>query len=203
MVKAGHVRLGVALIAAIVLHALLLLWPDHAKRMMVVNLGSDALQIALLPDQKKLRAPEIKQVPEPLPMPAVRTVKRAINRHAQVTIRSKSGVPHQKTMKPENVKPAPAGTQQKAAIEMSLVPSDVQRIILANISYPRQARRHGQEGKAEFRFNINRQMVQHVTMLASTGHPILDRAARHGLISMHSLPLKDGDYRLPVVFRLQ
>jgi TonB family protein len=83
------------------------------------------------------------------------------------------------------------------------VPQDIQKHILAQVHYPMQARRRGWQGRAEFQLNVYQQSIHAVTLLASTGHPILDRAARRGLTSMRQIPLSNGLYRMPVVFRLQ
>jgi len=83
------------------------------------------------------------------------------------------------------------------------VPQDIQKHILAQVHYPMQARRRGWQGRAEFRFDVHQQTIHAVTLLASTGHPILDRAARRGLALMRQIPLSNGLYRMPVVFRLQ
>ncbi len=79
----------------------------------------------------------------------------------------------------------------------------VQAMLLANIHYPRQARRHGWQGAAEFQFDIDSQNIRNITMLVSTGHTILDRAARRGLSGIARVPVADGQYRLPVAFRLR
>ncbi|MBN4077189.1 TonB family protein [Mariprofundus ferrooxydans] len=86
---------------------------------------------------------------------------------------------------------------------INAVPESVQTRILAEVHYPRQARRHGWQGKAEFQFDVQQQSIQTVTLLASTGYPILDRAAHRGLIAASHVALSNGLYRMPVVFRLQ
>ncbi|MDQ6970974.1 MAG: TonB family protein [Mariprofundus sp.] len=85
----------------------------------------------------------------------------------------------------------------------SIVPQYVQNRILAEVHYPKQARRHGWQGRAEFQFDVHQQSIQTVTLLASTGYPILDRAAHRGLIAASHVALSNGLYRMPVVFRLQ
>ena len=83
------------------------------------------------------------------------------------------------------------------------VPQGVQARILAQVHYPRLARRHGWQGRAEFQLDIQQQSIHAVTLLASTGYPVLDRAAHRGLNAIHMIPLSNGLYRMPVVFRLQ
>lgn len=83
------------------------------------------------------------------------------------------------------------------------LPADVQAMLMAHIGYPVRARRHGWQGSGQFELDIDRQRIRSVTMLASTGHAILDRAAERGLSTVAHLPVADGSYRLPVTFRLR
>jgi len=92
-------------------------------------------------------------------------------------------------------------TNNKTAV--AAVPKRVQTRILAEVHYPRQARRHGWQGRAEFEFDVHQQSIQTITLLASTGYPILDRAAQRGLSEVQHVSLSNGLYRMPVVFRLQ
>jgi len=85
----------------------------------------------------------------------------------------------------------------------SSMPASAQSILLANIHYPRRARRHGWQGKGEFQLAIDSQSIRNITMLVSTGHAILDRAVRRGLASVDHIAIADGQYRLPVEFRIQ
>ncbi len=91
----------------------------------------------------------------------------------------------------------------RAVQAVAVVPKVVQTRILAEVYYPRQARRHGWQGKAEFEFDVHQQSIQTITLLASTGYPILDRAAHRGLSAVSHVSLSNGLYRMPVVFRLQ
>ncbi len=167
------------------------------------------LQVALLSEQNSENA----SVPSGLPEPALEPIIKKSNKHKihrsmkadQPELRDENSIESEREVASRDVvsrteKPT---SQPLSDSEAAMVPAEIQATILANVSYPRQARRRGWEGEAAFRFNINSQSVQSVTMLTSTGYPVLDRAARRGLISMRTLPLKDGDYRLPVVFRLQ
>jgi len=86
---------------------------------------------------------------------------------------------------------------------MGDVPAAVQAQMLAKVSYPKRARRHGWEGRAEFEVRVYQQSIDQVTLLASTGFPLLDQAAQRGLVSVRDIPLSNGLYRMPVVFDLQ
>jgi len=92
---------------------------------------------------------------------------------------------------------------EETVTQMNVMPQHIQAEIAARVSYPRQARRRGWQGEAQFLLNINEQTVRAVTMLASTGYPILDRAAQRGLSSVNHIPLSNGLYHMPVSFRLQ
>ncbi len=78
-----------------------------------------------------------------------------------------------------------------------------QAMLLANIRYPRLARRRRWQGKGEFQLAIVSQSIRNITMLVSTGHAVLDRAVQRGLSGVDHIPVADGQYRLPVEFRLQ
>jgi len=83
------------------------------------------------------------------------------------------------------------------------VPKNVLQRILAEVYYPMRARRHGWQGRVEFEFKVDEQAIHTITLLSSSGYPILDRAAQHGLALVHQIPLSNGLYRMPVVFHLQ
>jgi len=98
----------------------------------------------------------------------------------------------------------PSAIRSSAASSAGVtVPDDVRRRILAHVHYPRQARRYNWQGQTEFQFSIRQQGIRQIILLASSGYGILDRAARRGLESVEHIPLADGLYRMPVVFRLQ
>jgi len=83
------------------------------------------------------------------------------------------------------------------------IPQNIQAQMLSYVHYPRTARRRGWQGKAELQLYISAQHIDHIEVAQSTGYSLLDKAAIHGLVSMTMITLKDGMYRLPVVFRLQ
>jgi len=99
------------------------------------------------------------------------------------------------TITDEPSPPVPASTGRLTA--------QAQSMLLASIAYPHMARRRGWQGKGEFRLLIARKNVRKVSVLASTGHRLLDQAARQGLLAARRVPLDDGMYKLPVEFRLQ
>jgi len=86
---------------------------------------------------------------------------------------------------------------------LSSMTAGVQSMLLASIHYPSMARRHGWQGAGEFQLDIDSQRIRNITILVSTGHTILDQAVRRGLASIGHVPVADGQYRLPVEFRLQ
>ena len=211
MFKRGYARLMAASVVAISLHALLLVWTGDSSITVATGLKSDSLQVALLPSQQMAKPFDSAQPIEPASKPVVEKIREEKRQQSEKSPLSEPEVSYDDSFEPESLesdqrenREVVSSTKQSApSKEMTLVPSEIQSTILANVSYPRQARRRGWEGEAAFRFNINSQSVQSVTMLTSTGYPVLDQAAHHGLLSVHSLPLMDGSYRLPVVFRLQ
>jgi len=86
---------------------------------------------------------------------------------------------------------------------MGAVPKGIQQQLLVNLTYPKLARRHGWQGRAEFELRIYKQGVDKLTLLASTGFPILDQAAERGLALVRDIPLSNGLYHMPVVFELR
>jgi len=183
MLKRSYARLMVALFAAITLHALLLIKADDSTLTIATDSSSSLLQVALMPKQLD-RSSKLAVFPEQGKKAALEPVNQA-------------------TDLPENQESIPSVKQLPDSVETKLVPEDIQATILAHVSYPRQARRLGWEGEAEFRLDVHNRSVQQVTMLGSTGHSILDRAAHLGILSAGPLALNNGSYRLPVVFRLQ
>lgn len=212
MFKSGCVRLVAASVAAISLHALLLVWVNDATFTVATDMKSGSLQVALLPVQQKEHAAAGKtQADELFSKPVVEKKQRKKSLQPEAPLLPEPVFQYEKSLQSEEAESAQiesrgdllSATQSELSSEVALVPAEIQATILASVSYPRQARRRGWEGEAAFRFNINSQSIQSVTMLTSTGYPILDRAAHRGLLSIRSLPLTDGSYRLPVVFRLQ
>ncbi len=137
----------------------------------------------------------IKLTPKPtMQSPAVKTIATAKQQTNQITDTSVR-LEHEQL---------PARHSEPAASSMPYrMPASVQSMLLAHIHYPRRARRHGWQGKGEFQLAIVSQSIRNITMLVSTGHAVLDRAVRRGLASVDHIAIADGQYRLPVEFRLQ
>ncbi|WP_157821330.1 TonB family protein [Mariprofundus ferrinatatus] len=90
-----------------------------------------------------------------------------------------------------------------ASTNPGAMPADVEQMILTQISYPRQARRKGWQGKATFHLNVREQKLAKLDLFHSSGYELLDRAAMRGIQAVGKLPLANGLYSLPVEFRLQ
>ncbi len=192
MIRQGHVRLLVALLAAVSLHALLLMRTDDSSLTITAQSEGDLLQVALLAQAERPHKPVKREAKQPSNPASELTLRRRAIPMVEQGIQDVEEETSESSVSPES-----------EDVVMAQVPAAVQSIILAKVDYPRQARRRGYEGKAEFRFDVSRQAVQQVSMLVSSGYPVLDKAARKGLLSVGSLPLNDGSYRLPVIFRLQ
>jgi len=69
--------------------------------------------------------------------------------------------------------------------------------------YPPRARRWGMEGTAEVQFRIARDgSVEDVTLVKSSGFPLLDRATVETLRRAAPLPVIPGTIRIPISYRL-
>jgi len=230
MLKRGHVRLLAAMITAIALHALLFtLLPSQNNMLLLPTEG--ALHVELMAKPEPARAPQ--QVTKRQHIPTTHTNRKnnaprqkQAKESALVAVQVSRPVSVQASKRTDKqaesaqnqtaernpatateIAKAPETTVAEEAPKQSgtvtTIPQNIQKTILAQVYYPKQARRHGWQGGAEFQFNVHQQTIHEITMLASTGHPILDRAARRGLTSVNRIPLSNGLYRMPVVFRLQ
>jgi len=253
MFKHVDMRLIAAAVAAISLHALLLVLLPSAVDKMSMATPQGALQIELLAQQHSAQKKTVQhentqqksavqqknkklsEVPKMLhtlthkrPAPSMLAITQPAKQHVSPLL-EKDPTPKQvhqiqkiqQTELHPPVEMAIASAQEKEMLMpvaqkqldrsernsnnqgASTVPQHIQNRILAEVHYPRQARRHGWQGRAEFQFDVQQQSIQTVTLLASTGYPILDRAAHRGLIAASHVALSNGLYRMPVVFRLQ
>jgi len=141
-----------------------------------------------------------KPIPKPKPASQPTGIKPALAARLQVQATTK--LAHADSVHREEQRPDSRGATSEARLPATLA-SGAQAMLLANIHYPPQARRHGWQGKGEFQLAVVSQNIRNITMLVSTGHAILDRAVRRGLAGIKHVPVADGQYRLPVEFRLQ
>jgi protein TonB len=80
---------------------------------------------------------------------------------------------------------------------------EIRRRIQAALYYPPIARRQGLEGVAWVQFEIDRGGTPHDVALArSSGHPVLDRAARRTVDRAGRLPWVYGRIEVPIRFSL-
>jgi len=181
------------------------LWPQLEPLQLHTNAGAP-LQIELVKkDAEQPAAPatqvaqatppvktEVRQSPE---RPEVKTVEKQASVQSNTTEASLSDseLPQEQA----SVAYTPTSTNPGA------MPADVEQMILTQISYPRQARRKGWEGRATFHLDVREQKLAHLDVFHSSGYELLDRAAMRGIRAIDHLPLANGLYRLPVEFRLQ
>ncbi|WP_038249103.1 TonB family protein [Ghiorsea bivora] len=198
MYKQGYVSLGLALCVALGVHSLIFLYiHPHTKQ----NETSKAspIQVIILPQQAQNTAQEATQHKKEKITPVFATPQESRNiHHTSIAKKATNIAPKQQEKRENNPQHKSTNT-----VQVIPVPHRVQQVILSHIQYPKQARRRGLQGKAEFKLDINKQSIKQVTMLASTGYATLDRAARKGLTNLNALPLNDGSYSLAVVFRIQ
>ena len=180
------------------LHLLIFqLWPQFIPLQLHIQNASN-LQVELVKSasERQSRPSETRQArseSEPIKKPDVMPVEKV--QHATASI------PHEEAIRVA-YEEAPEQTVQ---IEPTpgAVPADVQQMILTRISYPRQARRKGWEGRATFHLAVREQKLTRLDLFLSSGFAMLDRAAMRGIKDVKRLPLANGLYSLPVEFRLQ
>ncbi len=82
--------------------------------------------------------------------------------------------------------------------------AEIRRRIQAALQYPRLARARGLEGVATVGFEIDHAsgLAQAITLVGSSGHPSLDRAAESSVTRAGNLPWVYGWLEVPVRFEL-
>jgi len=198
MHKQGYVSLGLALCVALGVHGLIFLYLHQSKQNKTAK--ASPIQVIILPQQAKATAQPATQPKKEKTTPVLTTPDKSTvtTQHASIPKKSSAIAPKQQEKRPNNPQ-----RNNNNTVQVVPVPHHVQQVILSHIQYPKQARRRGLQGKAEFKLDINKQSIKQVTMLASTGYATLDRAAKKGLTNLNALPLNDGSYSLAVVFRIQ
>ena len=193
MLNHDYARLGLALMAALGVHSLLFLGILDEP---VAPQPEILMQVQMIP-QTSIQAAELSLVTPH--HTAIQNIKHDSNE----TVNEHEVTPAQQvaqaTQQPEQAVEALSQTSH----EPLLVPEHVQSLVLTKIYYPRRAKYRGWQGEAELRFGIDGSAIRDVQLFSSTGFTVLDQAAFQALVSMASLPLSDGFYRLPVVFKLQ
>jgi protein TonB len=81
--------------------------------------------------------------------------------------------------------------------------TEIRRRIQAALVYPPAARRRGLEGVARVQFEIGAEgRADRIELVRSSGHALLDRAAREGVVAAGVLPRVYGRVEVPVHFAL-
>jgi TonB family protein len=197
MYKQGYVSLGLALCVALGVHSLIFLYISQSKQNKPVK--ASPIQVIILPQQAKSTAQTATQPKKEKTTSVLTTVKKSsVMQHVSISKKTSAIAPQQQKRTTNKQQRNHTNT-----VQVVPVPHHIQQVILSHIQYPRQARRRGLQGKAEFKLDINKKSIQQVTMLASTGYATLDRAAKKGLTAIDTLPLNDGSYSLAVIFQIQ
>ena len=208
MSKQRYVTLGVALCAALGVHAFVLFYTMQPA---IKQADISPIQIDLLPQAIPMQEQAVQasvQQKINTPVGISKTVKQAkVSKQSKVDALKPIKPLMDSTELPITV-PMPdfTPTQEKHEVVQALpqvISKPIQQHILAAIVYPRQAQRRGWEGNAKFSLDIQQEMIQKVTLLVSTGYKALDNAAQKGIATIGSLPLADGKHILPVTFHLQ
>ena len=184
------------------------LWPQFEPIQLHTDTGAP-LQIELVKRTKEQPAAPTIQAARPTPPVKIETRQKP-NR-AEVKIAKKQEAP-QKNM--DKVAPPSRESPQEREVvtynaasetvsKPGVMPVIVEQMILTHISYPRQARRKGWQGKTTFHLDVREQKLAHLDVFHSSGYELLDKAATRGIRAIDHLPLANGLYRLPVEFRLQ
>lgn len=94
---------------------------------------------------------------------------------------------------------APSGPSVDARL------AEIRRRIQAAVLYPKPARARGLEGVATVGFEIDRGsgLAHGIALVATSGHPSLDRAAEKSVVRAGELPWVYGRLEVPVRFSLQ
>lgn len=220
----GHVPIFAALVAACSVHAFVLFYASpthvgspHLSSLQITTLEQNESKIAdkapntieKTAHSKNNNAESIAQnMMQTLSahQPELRQPKQQLHEVKQTNVIKPSATKDAKSkssIKEASEQASEEARRNKQKNSSAALPNHVQQIILANISYPRYARRKGIEGKAKFELSMLNQAIKKVTLVSSSGYAILDQAAFKALASLEKLPLNDGFYSLPVVFKLQ
>jgi len=201
-------RMATAFAVAIGLHLMAFqLWPQPIPLQLNIQ-NTSSLQVELVKSvsEKQSRPSETRQarhqpesIEKPDVMPAVQ-VKQVAPSIPTEQLRQASGA-HEEAIRVA-YEEAPEQAIETEPIPGAM-PVDVQQMILTRISYPRQARRKGWEGRATFHLAVSEQKLTRLDIFLSSGFALLDRAAMRGIQDVKRLPLANGLYSLPVEFRLQ
>jgi len=180
------------------------LWPQVATLQLQTEVGS-AMQVELVQNRSKQKPVSPESAISP---PAKFGTKAPLSVHVVQTKKLEQAVQiSTDEQQQELAPPLPQVTQLAYEPERDstagTMPADVQRMILTRISYPRQARRKGWEGRAMFHLAVREQKLTRLDILLSSGYALLDHAAMRGIQDVKRLPLANGLYSLPVEFRLQ
>ncbi len=82
--------------------------------------------------------------------------------------------------------------------------AEIRRRIQSALVYPAPARRRGLEGVARVRFQIGADgRADRIELERSSGHALLDRAARDSVVAAGVLPRVHGRLQVPVHFELE
>ena len=81
--------------------------------------------------------------------------------------------------------------------------AEIHRRIQAVLVYPEMARRHGLSGVSRVRFEVGGEgRAQNIEGAGTSGHGVLDRAARRAVVEVVDLPWVYGRLEVPVRFAL-
>ncbi|MDX8387505.1 MAG: TonB family protein [Ghiorsea sp.] len=183
-----------AFLAALGLHALLLISLSSAYLFEKVHEPVQAIEVSILRQNHTFPA---------------NTKESTLEKASQEKEKEKSEpivakpVVQKSIIEQENEASSQAKEPAAKTSEHDVITEQIQALILAKVSYPRRALRRGWQGETKLQFHIKQEVIQNINIHLSSGYSVLDKAAFKALASLHSLPLSDGNYLFPVIFRLQ
>jgi len=198
IIKGESARLIAAFCVAIGLHVLL--FNLLSSQTISSNEKTALFSISIEPYQEYQPAPK-------LASPQKKLVPQLVSQIEQVITQQNNDIVYQTKPLMREDTPQKKITQNEQPKAQPIIQQvsvlDVRNHLLSHVQYPHQARRHAWQGITQLSLHIQQQHIHEVVLLASSGYPVLDRAAQQGLALIDTIPLADGIYHLPVEFRLQ
>lgn len=202
-------RLAYALCAATAVHLGLLALPLHGP---VPAIGVESLQIRLITGARSTDAPARPAAPaapesRPRPVQAQQAAAPVVDVPPVPTAKSTDGPAPSATPPATAEAPAPAAEAGPDAAVVTAAETEVRLALARHFRYPLLARRHGWQGDVLLAVAVAADgSLGEPTVLRSSGHAVLDRAAVEALTRIPTLSWAPGTaftLQLPVHYRLE
>jgi len=199
----------VAVSAALAVHGAIFVFLFESKDNVVLSAGNHVDVVWV--EQQQAKAPSASKTAAQVVVAknaAVLSTKNQASHLVSQAEHSLEQVVHPKTIETPSILKQNEVAEVAEAAEMLAVPTvqetpaQYSQQLLQHLRYPYLAQRKGWEGEVELRFAVRSQAVEALRVFSSSGYPALDDAAFQAVASA-SIPMTDGLYRLPVVFKLR